>query len=146
MHHLYQTDVHFFSANVQGWEYEVFAGALPLMKARPGVAPVSQNKACAVSCAGFRFADCTLPLHIAFELHRIHLYEMTPLVHRVDYWGELFWARHQLSAAEVALFFSHLAHLGYIAVSQEYNIGMRHDNCCSEFTVVRLERPAHCSL
>lgn len=104
--------------DIEGFEYELFTGFSP--------------------------NACDLPRQICFEAHRTHLYSMTDRHDKVDYFGELYWARHQLSVAEMALFYSHMGDLGYGTVSVEHNSGGFGDACCSEYTVVRVEQPVHC--
>ena len=54
-----------------------------------------------------------------------------------------FWSLHELSNAEIAVFFAHFADLGYGVVSRDDNIewGLK---CCAEFTLVKVEQPAGC--
>jgi hypothetical protein len=54
-----------------------------------------------------------------------------------------FWSLHELSSAEIAVFFAHFADLGYGVVSRDDNIewGL---HCCAEFTLVKVEKPAGC--
>ena len=55
---------------------------------------------------------CSLPLQISFEVHLKHLYTMTNFDGDANYWGNLYWALHEISAAETSVLFNHLAFLG----------------------------------
>lgn len=86
---------------------------------------------------------CSLPLQVAMEVHYKNLYVQGGKFPEPGDFGHLFWGRHQLSMGEVALWFSHLANLGYAVVSREDNPVF---DCCAEFALLRVEQPAGCPL
>ena len=63
--------------------------------------------------------------------------------HKAHNWQNLLWPMHDVSMAELAVFFMHLADLGYGVVSREDNIPWGSD-CCAEFTLVHVERLPWC--
>ncbi|EFN52275.1 hypothetical protein CHLNCDRAFT_139206 [Chlorella variabilis] len=94
--------------------------------------------------SGFQWLkSCGFPTQISLEVHWNHLYQMTPFHRNPDSWGHLIWPLHRLSLAELAVVFFHLADLGFALVSREDN-PLSVQGCCSEFTLIRVEQPAHC--
>jgi len=69
---------------------------------------------------------------------------MTAFLQDKQHWSSMIWPMHRLSLAELAVFFTHLADLGYAVVSRDDNPQSR-EGCCSEFTLLRAEVPADCS-
>lgn len=98
------------------------------------------------SLTGLRFKDsCRFPAQIAIELHWTALYQMTAFLRDRHSWQHMIWPMHDLSLAELAVFFEYLAELGYAVVSREDNpLSLPGTGCCSEFTLVRVEQPAGC--
>ncbi|KAL4424082.1 hypothetical protein ABPG75_001383 [Micractinium tetrahymenae] len=93
--------------------------------------------------SGWEFLDsCSFPTQVSMEVHYKGLYIWTGLDNR-DTWSPMVWPMHQLSMAELAVFFGHMADLGYAVVSREDNLPWG-EGCCSEFTFIRVEQPAHC--
>lgn len=76
-----------------------------------------------------------LPLQIIMEVHNEHIYLMTPF-YQTDGLDNLLWPKAKLvTVPELALFFMHLANLGYAVAFQEKNPGCGH---CSEFVLLRV--------
>lgn len=77
-----------------------------------------------------------LPKMISMEIHYRALYSGTTSYQNASDWDNLFWPLHDLSTAEMALFMSHMANLGYGIISREDNPGCPH---CSELTLVNVK-------
>ena len=79
----------------------------------------------ALLVAGLGFADsCAFPLQLAIEVHYKLLYMgMNGVFQNPAVWDNMVWPVHQLSLGELALFFQHLADLGYAIISREDNNG-----------------------
>lgn len=83
---------------------------------------------------------CKLPLQISMEIHYATIYFSKD---KTDF-SNLFWTQHEMSLGELALWFGHLANLGYGVVSREDNPGGLH--CCSEYTFLKVEQPGGCPM
>ncbi|PSC71017.1 Histone H4 [Micractinium conductrix] len=95
--------------------------------------------------SGFKIQDsCHFPHQISLEVHFKNLYSLTPFAHKRNHWDNMIWPMHQLSLGELGVFFSHFSNLGYAIVSRDDNLAPRANGCCSEFTLIRVEQPAHC--
>lgn len=114
----------------QGFEYEVMSGGpralLPItcaLQSRSHAYRVAMLSNCRHLCtAGLKFAEsCSFPIQIAMEVHYCNMYSMTQLNRDRNHWDEMIWPMHELSLGEVALFFQHMADLGYGIVSREDN-------------------------
>ncbi|KAI3432632.1 hypothetical protein D9Q98_004178 [Chlorella vulgaris] len=88
-------------------------------------------------------SSCAFPMQISMEVHYHSLYLFTSFHNKPQYWDNMVWTMHQLSLAELAVFFQHIANLGYAIVSRDDNPLGR--GCCSEFTFLRVEWPARCN-
>ena len=100
--------------------------ALSVPRAGPHLAVPASRPAppCpAILAAGLGFADsCALPLQLAIEVHYKLLYMgMTGVFQNPAVWDNTIWPMHQLSLGELALFFQHLADLGYAIISRDDN-------------------------
>ena len=88
--------------------------------------------------------SCSLPLQLSVELH-----VTTPQfgsMYRGDApqdFSNLYWTKHVVSLGEIATLTMHLANLGYAVLSREANVWGGED-CCAEFTLLRVEEPYDC--
>lgn len=112
---LNHTRVDLLKIDIEGWEFDVLSGFKP---------------------------SCSLPLQIAMEVHFSSNILYDTCLDSTNF-QNLYWALHDVSLGELALFFFHLADLGYGVVSREDNIpwGV---SCCAEFTLVRVEKLQGC--
>ncbi|PSC73432.1 hypothetical protein C2E20_3494 [Micractinium conductrix] len=95
--------------------------------------------------SGFQMEDsCHFPHQISLEVHYKQLYSMTDFMGKRDEWRHMLWPMHELSLGELGVFFGHFANLGYAVVSRDDNPYTGGEGCCSEFTLIRVEQPAHC--
>ncbi|KAL4855480.1 Initiation-specific alpha-1 [Chlorella vulgaris] len=65
--------------------------------------------------------SCAFPMQISMEVHYHSLYLFTSFHNKPQYWDNMVWTMHQLSLAELAVFFQHIANLGYAIVSRDDN-------------------------
>lgn len=97
------------------------------------------------------------------------LYDLTNFLGDRNNWESMLWPMHEVSLAELAVVFSHLADLGYAVVSREDNPlvrvlkcatshantpltnehnnnvqAARYDGCAAEFTLIRVQQPHTC--
>lgn len=114
------TSVDLLKMDIEGFEYEVFSG--------------------------WKWTtSCHFPDQISVEIHWNSLYGFTPFHKDRNSWEHMVWPMHELSLAELVVVFAHLAELGYGIVSREDNPDAKNfRGCCSEFTFIRVEHPAHC--
>lgn len=101
-------------------------------------------------------AHCSWALLLLPTAHTNQLTSNLPLLLQVHFVGlyndnrdpknfdNLFWPLHDVSLGELGVFFGHLADLGYGVVSREDNTKWG-PHCCSEFTLLKIEKPPECT-